>query len=188
MATISEKELNDLQREVQKLTKQVNQRLVRLEREVQGDTIDIMKLRTKLDNDYMKSWTKGERVRFSKKLPYIKLLAQKKALTEFVEGDTTIPKIRQKLKNAQEHYGKPYFTYQDLLDFQTIEEDLYDWICQYMYPSEFDHLTNWAIKTSMNEDDYVTMIINHARSNILNDVDAVEKIKRLYNKYVVGEE
>ena len=80
MALISDKELNNLQSEVQKLTKQVNQRLVRLEREVKGDTIEIMTLRTKLDNDYMKSWTKGQRVRFSKKLPYIKLQAQKKVL------------------------------------------------------------------------------------------------------------
>lgn len=187
MALISDKELNDLQNDVKRLSKQVNQRLVRLEREVKGDTIEIMTLRNKLDNDYMKSWTKGGRVRFSKNLPYIKLLAEKKALTEFIEGDTTIPKIRQKLKNARHTTNKPELDYQDLLDLQTIEEDLYDWICQYMYPSEFDNLTNWASETGMDQDNYVTMIINHARKTILNDEDAIDKIKRLYNKYVVGE-
>lgn len=187
MALISDKELNSLQNEVQKLTKQVNQRLVRLEREVKGDTIEIMTLRTKLDNDYMKSWTKGQRVRFSKKLPYIKLQAQKKVLTEFLQGDTTVPKIRKKLKNAQEKYGRPDIDYQDLLDLQTTEEDLYDWITQYMFASEFENLTNWASRTNMSQDNYVTMIINHARAEILNDEDAVEKIKRLYNKFVLGE-
>lgn len=187
MALISDKELNDLQNDVKRLSKQVNQRLLRLEREVKGDTIEIMTLRNKLDNDYMKSWTKGGRVRFSKNLPYIKLMAEKKALQEFVAGDTTVPKIRKKLENARKTTGKPDFSYQDLLDFQTIEEDLYDWICQYMYPSEFDNLTNWATETGMQQDDYVTMIINHARKTILNDEDAIDKIKRLYNKYVVGE-
>ena len=186
MAICSEKEINDLQREVQKLTKQVNQRLLRLEREVKGDTIEIMTLRTKLDNDYMKSWTKGGRVRFSKKLPYIKLQAQKKVLKEFIEGDTTVPKIRKKLKNAQRSYEKPNFDYQDLLDLQTTEDDLYEWITQYMYASEFDNLTNWASRVGMEKGSYVTMIINHARGNILNDEDAQEKIERLYDKFVIG--
>lgn len=186
MAIFSEKEINDLQREVQKLTKQVNQRLLRLEREVHGDTIEIMTLRNKLDNDYMKSWTKGERVRFSKKLPYIKLQAQKKALQQFIAGETTIPEMRKKLKNMQEQTGRPDLNYQDLLDLQTTEDDLYEWITQYMYASEFDNLTNWASRVGMEKGSYVTMIINHARGNILNDEDAQEKIERLYDKFVIG--
>lgn len=188
MAIISDKELNELQNKVKKLAKQTNQRLLRLEREVKVDTIDIMRLRNKLDTDYMKSWTKSGRVSFSKKLPYIKLLAQKKALEEFIESDTTIPKIRKKLKNAQERYQRPDLTFLDLLDLETIEEDLYDWITQYIYASEFDHLTNWAKSNNITQENYITIIINHARGNILNDEDAIEKIKRLYNKYVLRQE
>ena len=187
MALISDKELNDLQNDVKRLSKQVNQRLLRLEREVKGDTLEIMTLRTKLDNDYMKSWTKGGRVRFSKNLPYIKLQAQKKVLQEFIAGDTTVPAMRKKLKNAREKYSREDLTYQDLLDFQTTEEDLYDWITQYMYPSEFDNITGWCARVGISQEKYVEIILDHARKTILNDEDAIEKIKRLYNKYVVGE-
>lgn len=188
MAIISDKELNELQNKVKKLTKVVNQRLLRLEREVKGDTIDIMRLRNKLDTDYMKSWTKSGRVSFSKKLPYIKLQAQKKALEKFIESDTTIPKIRKKLKETKQKYGRDNIDYLDMMDLETTEDDLYDWITQYIPPSEFDHITNWAKVNNISEEEYIVVIINHARANILNDEDAIDKIKRLYKKFVLGEE
>ena len=57
---------------------------------------------------------------------------------------------------------------------------------RYIPPSKFDALNHYAIDHHLSQDEYVVMIIKQADSKITNDEDAIEKIKRLYQKYVLG--
>lgn len=173
--------------ETKKLTKQVNQRLLRLEREVKGDTFEIVKMRSYLDTDYLESWSKRGRVRYSKiKEEPLKLDALNKQLRKFINNqNTTVRGIRKHLKNVQRETGKPELDYQDLLDYERTYEDLLDWISRYMELSEFWQYTNKAHAIGMPEDSYFEGIIQLADSSIKNDEDAKERIHRLYIKYVV---
>ena len=189
MANFKEDLLKTILAKTQKLTKQVNQRLLRLEREIGKDieTTEMKNLHKYLDTKSMDAWTKSGRVSYSKiKMDPFKLDRLNKELTKFIEKpSTTVRGIRKELKQARETHGVN-FDYKDLFDFKDIEEDLEDWIMRYIPPSKFDALNHYAIDHNLSEDEYVVMIIKQADSKITNDEDAIEKIKRLYQKYVVG--
>ena len=188
MATFKEDLLQQTLAQTQKLAKQVNQRLVRLEREVGADveTTEMEKLKTHLDTTYMKAWTKSGRVSYAKiKMDPFKLDRLNKELSRFIEKPaTTVRGVRKELTTARKEHGVD-FNYKDYFDFKRTEDDYYDWITRYIPPSKFDALNGYANSHGLSQDDYVTMIIVQANGSITNDEDAVERIKRLYEKYVV---
>ena len=189
MANFKKELLDETLAKTKKLTKQVNQRLLRLEREIGKDieTTEMKNLHKYLNTKSMNAWTKSGRVSYSKiKMDPFKLDRLNKELTKFIEKpSTTVRGLRRELKQARETYMVD-FDYKDLFDFKDIEEDLEDWILRYLTPSKFDALNDHAIRHNYSESEYVVMIVKQASGDILNDEDAIEKIKRLYQKYVVG--
>ena len=179
--------LNETLAETRKLAKQVNQRLIRLEREVKGETYETMKLRSYLDTDYLNTWSKSGRVSYGKiKEEPIKLGALNKQLRKFINNqNTTVRGIRKRLKAVREETGKPDFDYKDLFSYEMAYESLVDWIKRYMEESEFWQYTHKAHDTGLPEDQYFEGIIQLADASIKNDEDAKENIHRLYEKYVV---
>ena len=190
MANFREDLLAKTLAQTKKLTKQVNQRLLRLEREVKGDTYEIMKLRTYLDTDYLNAWTKKQRVSYSKiKEDPLKLSALNKQLNRFVNSkNTTVRGIRKHLQDVRKETGKPDLDFLDLFNYERTYEDLVDWVKRYMEESEFWQYTNKAHNLGLPEDTYFEGIIQLADSSIVNDEDAKERIHQLYVKYVaIGE-
>lgn len=177
-------ELSALQQQAKKLSKQVNQQILRLERETKTETIAVMNLRNRLDVGFVSGWTKGGRVRFSKKMTDIQLKATIKAIEMFKKEETsTVRGVRRALKNARQTTGQPEFDYKDLFDYTVIEEDLIAWITRYIPPSKFDALVHHAQEHNYSENQFVDMLLK-ASAELTNDEDTIDKIKRLYNKYV----
>lgn len=187
MANFREDLLKETLARTKKLTKQVNQRILRLERETGGETYEIMKLRTYLDTDYTNAWTKKGRVTYSKiKMDPLKLDAINKQMQKFIDSpSSTVRGIRNELKQYREETGKPDFSYEDLYDYKRTYDDLLEWIKRYMEESEFWQITHKAHDLGWGEDMYFKAIIQQADASITNDEDARERIQRLYYKYVV---
>ena len=94
----------ELFRELTKLSKRANQRLVRLERVFGKDTWASRKLKNRLDIEPLQAWTKTGRVRVNKSMTITQLRATIKATNQFLNSQTStvagIKKVREnQIKN-----------------------------------------------------------------------------------------
>ena len=177
-------EYTQLQQEVKKLSKQVNQQLVRLEREAKGDTLAIMHLRNKLDTKTVEGWTKSGRVRFNKKMDDDQLNAVKIAMEQFKKEKTaSLSGLKQELAKTRKETGEKNFSYQDMFDYQIITTDLEGWITQHMKASKYYHISKCAKEKGKTNEEYIDIIIK-ASEDLKNDEDTRKRIDRLYDKYV----
>lgn len=177
-------ELSQLQSEAKRLSKQVNQQILRLEREAKGDTIAIMHIRNKLDTKAVQGWTKSGRVRFNNKMNDDQLNAIITAMEQFKKEKTsTISGLKKELEKVRKQTGEKDFTYQDMFDYKIITTDLEGWITQHVQASKFHHITKWAKDKQRTEEQYIADIIR-ASEDLTNDDDTRARISRLYDKYV----
>ena len=180
-------DLKQLQNDVKKLAKRVNQRILRIERTVKTETIAVENLRNKLDSEYVKGWTKSGRVRFNKKLSYWQLQGIKKASEEFLNKDvSTIKGLKKQLEEYRTEYNKgEEFDYEDLYNTMKLEIDLEAWITRYIPPSQFDNITEYAKEHNYSYEKYLETLIIVADGRLVNDLDTKARIKKLYEKYVL---
>ena len=177
-------ELSQLQSEAKRLAKQVNQQILRLEREAKGDTIAIMHLRNKLDTKAVQGWTKSGRVRFNSKMNDVQLNAIVIAVEQFKnEKTSTISGLKKELEKTRKETGEKDFTYQDMFDYRIITTDLEGWITQHMKASKYYHISKWAYDKGKTKNEFVDIIIKSSE-DLTNDEDTIKRIKRLYDEYI----
>ena len=177
-------ELSQLQSEAKRLAKQVNQQILRLEREAKGDTIAIMHLRNKLDTKAVQGWTKSGRVRFNSKMNDVQLNAIVIAVEQFKnEKTSTISGLKKELEKTRKETGEKNFTYQDMFDYRIITTDLEGWITQHMKASKYYHISKWAYDKGKTKNEFVDIIIKSSE-DLTNDEDTIKRIKRLYDEYI----
>lgn len=177
-------ELSQLQSEAKRLAKQVNQQILRLEREAKGDTIAIMHLRNKLDTKAVQGWTKSGRVRFNSKMNDVQLNAIVIAVEQFKnEKTSTISGLKKELEKTRKETGEKDFTYQDMFDYRIITSDLEGWITQHMKASKYYHISKWAYDKGKTKNEFVDIIIKSSE-DLTNDEDTIKRIKRLYDEYI----
>lgn len=177
-------ELSQLQSEAKRLAKQVNQQILRLEREANGDVISIMHLRNKLDQKSVNGWTKSGRVKFNKKLSDDQLESIITAMQQFKKEKTsTIQGLKKELEKTRKQTGEKDFTYQDMFDYKIITTDLEGWITQHVQASKYHHITKWSKEKQRTEEQYIADIIK-ASEDLTNDNETRQRISRLYDKYV----
>lgn len=181
-------DLKQLQNDVKRLAKRVNQRLLRIERTVKTETLAVENLRNRLDSDYVKGWTKSGRVRFNKSLSYWQLQGIKKASEEFLNKDiSTIKGLKKQLEEYRNEYNVGEdFGYEDLYNIVKTELDLYAWITRYLAPSQFDNITSYASEHNYSYEKYLDALIITAQGKLVNDLDTQERIRKLYEKYVIS--
>lgn len=179
----------ELFRELTKLSKRANQRLVRLEREFGKDTWASKRLRNKLESEPIQAWTRSGRVRVNKKMTITQLKATIKATNQFLNSKTStkrgIKEVRKKqIETIQSRFDidDKDFTYEDAEDFYDIFSDEYSWILSYMTPSEFQAMVEDAIENRDSENDWVKRLEDYI--TIGNDVDLRNKAIKLYRKFV----
>ena len=177
-------ELTQLQSDAKRLAKQVNQQILRLEREAKGDTIAIMHLRNKLDTKAVQGWTKSGRVRFNSKMNDVQLNAIVIAVEQFKnEKTSTISGLKKELEKTRKETGEKDFTYQDMFDYRIITSDLEGWITQHMKASKYYHISKWAYDKGKTKNEFVDIIIKSSE-DLTNDEDTIKRIKRLYDEYI----
>ena len=134
--------------ELKQLSKVVNQRLVRLERET--GTVDswaAKKLKKRMEKEGIESWTKGNRVALSAKkienMTPAQRQAYKKAMQAFITSETSTKIGIEKAKlTTIEAIGSEYNVTSEVAEamFQAVENDNIANIFNYMSPSDF-----WAV-------------------------------------------
>lgn len=190
----NKKELNEeqtkLYNELKKLSKQANQRIVRLERTFGKDTWATKKLKSKLETEPLQAWTSTGRVRVNKSMTITQMKATIKATKKFLQSETSRVKgVKEVRKRQIETIQKTFkdfevknFTYEDAENFYDIFESDDNWVYEYFSPSEFQAIVIDAIDNRDTQNQWISRLENYI--NISNDLDMVEKAIVLYEKYV----
>lgn len=186
----------ELFEEVKKLSKQANQRIVRIEKMFGKDKWAVKSLRDKLDTFKLDAWTDKGRVKYNKSMTTEQLRAIKKFVTKFINEDKTsrIAGIKDARKNMIESIRKRYnreiddreFTFEDAENiYQIFENDEYSWIFEYFTPSQFDAVKLDAIDRKLNLTDWFDLLKQYNSLIPLEDLDIMAKCEVLYNKFVL---
>lgn len=181
----------ELFRELTKLSKRANQRLVRLERAFGKDTWASRKLKNRLDTEPTQAWTNTGRVRVNKSMTITQLRAAIKATKQFLNSQTStvsgIKKVREKqIKNISKALGteEADLTYEEAETLYTMFEDtdFTFFVPKYLTASEF-----WAeIESAKEQNSDLNDFTNSIRKYIEfgNDLDMLVRIRAIYEKYV----
>ena len=196
MARISEEdksqEMKALEKELKKLGRKANKKLLILEREFGKKNMFASKLlKSRLDTEKLKGWTKGGRVRTSisdKNITQVK--AEIKALKEFIESKTSTPEgikeVKAKIiagmkKSAQMLQGKKRISMRHVNTFYEMIEQK-SWIFQYIPESEFWQMVNETKAEGHSPEWWVESIGDYIHYG--NDRDLMKKVLELYRDLI----
>lgn len=122
--------------ELQKLAKRSNQRIVRLERETDlYGSFATKQLYDYLSANTVQGLTISGRVKVSKNYNLMQMKAIIKATEQFLEGVSTVKKVKQQKKSYEEKIGKPISYKQANVLYRSGRD--YTWIYEYIPKSEF---------------------------------------------------
>lgn len=179
----------ELFNELKKLSKRANQRIVRLERSFGKDTWATKRLKNKLEVEPLQAWTRSGRVKVNKSMTVDQLKATIKATKQFLKYPTsTIKGVKQARKSAIQkikeriNIDKDKFTYEDAENFYDMFDSAYNWILEYITPSEFEAMIVDAIDERDSQDDWINRIETYIV--VGQDIDLVQKCISLYDKFV----
>ena len=189
------KEMNETQaelfRELTKLSKRANQRLVRLERAFGKDTWAARKLRNRLDIEPVQAWTNTGRVRVNKSMTITQLRATIKATQQFLNSQTsTVRGVKQVRKQQIANISKQLGTEEEDLTFEEAETlymmfedtDFTFFVPRYMTASEFWAEIEQAKEYNLNENEFIESLRQYIEFG--NDEEMLVRIRAIYNKYV----
>ena len=187
------KEVNNLYTELKKLSKTANQRILQLERSYTKENVAVKDLRQKLELENVKAWTKGGRVRVSKKMSEEQLKATLKATKNFLrkESLTTKRGIKKAKKRA---FDTLRVRFSDEIDGEDLsDEDILD-LVNFFDDDEVNDITNYIPGSD------VIAIIEESRekessytdfSSMMNSIVTYNKgsnienlLRKIYSKYV----
>lgn len=181
----------ELFRELTKLSKRANQRLVRLERAFGKDTWASRKLKNRLDTEPAQAWTEKGRVRVNKSMTITQLRAAIKATKQFLNSQTStvagIKKVREKqIKNISKALGTEEvdLTYEEAETLYTMFEDtdFTFFVPRYLTASEFWGEIENAKEQNSDLNDFTNSIRKYIEFG--NDLDMLVRIRAIYEKYV----
>ena len=174
-----------LYRDLQKLVKRANQRLLRVERETgEKGTFAAKQLYDYLDSSNIKAVTKKER-RISLKKGYnvTQMQAIKKATEQFLNNNvSTVRGLKKFRKEESKRAGKDLDYHQ--LDTIYQARHNWSWILNYMTESDFFTFVNvakesgWSVSKWVDE---LSMYIDEVK-----DEDLIFRLTELYNYFVEG--
>lgn len=178
-------------KQVKKLSQKANIRLKNLQRisKKQG-TWASKKLKNRLSIQRLKSWNKSGRITVGKKLSITDLKMVEKAINQFLASKTSTKsgineaklRVKDSIKNTLNERG--YDLSDDEADtfYSMLEDDDFNYFADKVGAS-----TMWAIMDDVIEyNDTESKFINRIERYIttVNDLDTLDKVIRLYNKYI----
>ena len=181
----------ELFRELTKLSKRANQRLVRLERAFGKDTWASRKLKNRLDTEPAQAWTETGRVRVNKSMTITQLRAAIKATKQFLNSQTStvsgIKKVREKqIKSISKSLGteEADLTYEEAETLYMMFEDtdFTFFVPRYLTASEFWGEIENAKEQNLDLNDFTNSIRKYIEFG--NDLDMLVRIRAIYEKYV----
>ena len=181
-----------LMADTRKLVEQANRRLKGLNNAGYKGTYASKKLANRLDTKVLKAWTKQGKIKVNKTLSNTQLKAIQKATQQFLASKTSTGKGIREVKTSTLESLKA--TLSKDVELSELEiEDAYDMLSNkdFDYFNKADRIgasTMWAliedaIEYDKTEDDFIRSLNNIF--DFSNDLDAIEKAKRLYDRYIL---
>lgn len=181
-----QEEKEKLLKELKKLAKRANQRLVRLEREYGKDTWASKKLRKRLEVEKLQAFTEKGRIRVSSKYNITQLNAVITATNQFLNSATSSKRGIEKIKKKTKEKFKVIFGVDDenvndddVNDIYNLfeDQDFLD-VIQKIPSSEFVALLQECKSNNRDKTYYINQLENFI--DFGNDLDIKEKALRIY--------
>lgn len=170
--------------QMKKLSKQANQRIVRLERFADiKEPFAVKQLGDYLSAETLNVWTKKGRVSSKKGLTVLQMKSINKAIERFIEDVSTVKKAKSYVKKLSEEIGVEIPVKHASAEYQLAKE--YKWIYNYTTESEFWDFARECVKYMYDFDEFFDMLnANFIHSNKI-DEELNIKIQYLY-QYIQG--
>lgn len=182
----------NLEKETKRLVSRANARLDSLQRKYKFGTYASKKLFEKLSSKPLKTISSSGRIKLKKNMTKTQLLAVNKAVSNFLNSQTSTKKGIEQWKKNQLEKIKSRFSEQDEIEFT--EEDAEDFF-EMHGENDFQFFANKigdsllqqiiydSIRENDSEDDFLERL-SYYTGESMNDLDLREKAIRLYEKYI----
>ena len=169
--------------ELKKLAKKANQRILRLERLTgKTGTFATKQLYDYLDTDLLNAITSKGRISVRKSYSNLQMKAIIKAINQFLEGVSTVSKVKSETKKLSKEAGVNLSLSQANTYYQA--QYNYRWIYKYMTPSEFWELARECVKENWSENTFIENISVYITDRTIDELLKIDLIN-LY-KYIQG--
>lgn len=176
--------------EVRKQSIQVNKKLKSLERRVKSGTWATRKLKNRLSIKKLKAWTKTGRVKVKSDLSITDLKMIEKAIKQFLSSKTSTKRgimearerVKESIKTTLNEEG--YDLSDDEADtfYSMLEDDDFNYFADKVGASTMWAIMDDAIEYNESDTKFANRIERYVAT--INDLDTLEKVKGLYDKYV----
>lgn len=170
--------------EMKKLSKQANQRIVRLERLTgEKEPFSVKQLSDYLSAETLNAWTEKGRVGAKKGLSELQMRSIIKATERFLNEETSrVAGVKSYTKKQSELAGIP-INYKQASVLYKAQKN-YTWIYQYMTPSEFWDFARETVKQSWSVDTFIEKIMVYIIDRTLDETLKID-LQNLYD-YAIG--
>lgn len=170
--------------EMKKLSKQANQRILRLERySGTSEPFATKQLADYLSSSTLNAWTKSGRVATKKGLTPLQMMSINKAIRRFLKEDTSrVAGAKQYTKKLSEQAGKKIPP--NLASSFYKAEKNYTWIYKYMTESEFWDFARECVKNNYSFETFTQKIMQFIYDRTLDEELQID-LQNLYN-YIQG--
>ena len=194
------KEQTILFRELTKLSKRANQRILNLERSFKNEPLATKYLREKLDVEPLQAWTKKGRVKVNKKMTITQLKATIKATKDFLKNPMSTRRgIKKARKKASDTIKEKYNVD---VDANLLSDDEVNSLTEFFEDDDVNDITNYldGSPTLTIVGDYIEKdekaksygefysdMINHQQYHVKGDdvrPIPVDLLRRIYVKYI----
>lgn len=173
-----------LYRDLQKLVKRANQRLLRIERETgEKGTFAAKQLYDYLGSSELNAITQTGRIRLRKSYNMTQMQAIKKATEKYLKEPTSkVRGVRKYKEKVSEESGKP-LDYSQANTIYQARKDFW-WIYDYLTPSEFWAIGNTCKEYNWSVEKFIDEISSHI--DLVMDEDLRFSLIELYNYVMSG--
>ena len=177
-------------KQVKKLSRKANDRLRSLDRRLKAGTWASRKLKNRLSIKKLKAWSVIDRVSVKKNLSLTDLKMIEKAINQFLESKTSTKRGIEDAKNRVKDSIKTTLNEEgyDLSDedadtfYSMLEDDDFNYFADKVGASTMWAIMDDAIEYNESDTKFANRIERYIAT--INDLDTLERVQNLYNKYV----
>lgn len=177
-------------KQVKKLSRKANDRLRSLDRRLKAGTWASRKLKNRLSIKKLKAWSVIDRVSVKKNLSLTDLKMIEKAINQFLESKTSTKRGIEEAKNRVKDSIKTTLNEEgyDLSDedadifYSMLEDDDFNFFADKVGASTMWAIMDDAIEYNESDTKFANRIERYITT--INDLDTLERVQNLYNKYV----
>ena len=177
-------------KEVKKLSKKANQRLKSLERRYKSGTWASKKLKNRLSTKKTNAWNNIGRISIKKNLSITDLKIIEKAIKQFFESATSTKRgiedakdrVKESIKTTLNEGGFDLSDEDAEVFYSMLEDDDFNYFADKVGASTMWAIMDDAIEYNESETKFVNRIERYIVT--INDLDTLDKVKRMYSKYI----